>query len=97
MKAGYLFIHRKHQKYLGFSWPDPVGKLKYYIFKGLSFGLDLAPYIFTKVFRVLGCYWRSKGVWPYIWRMDGYGRRPLWSANVILLLLLLLGRVLECT
>jgi hypothetical protein len=36
------------------------GYTKYYFSKVIPFGLAPAPYVFTKVFRVLVCFWRSK-------------------------------------
>ena len=54
LKSGYhhLDILEGHQKYLGFSWCIS-GMQRYFVFTVLVFGLATAPFIFTKVVKVL--------------------------------------------
>ena len=53
LTSGYhhIEIHPEHEKYLGFHWLFKYGKLKYFVFNVLPFGLSSACYIFTKVLR----------------------------------------------
>ena len=59
LKSGYhhIDVAPHHRKYLGFEWGG-----KFYTFAVLPFGLSSAPYVFTKVMRVLVQLWRSKGL-----------------------------------
>ena len=63
LKSGYhhIDILQEHQAILGFSWVVN-GVRKFSVFTVLHFGLSSAPYIFTKVVRVLVRYWRSHAV-----------------------------------
>ena len=60
LKSGYyhIDINKNFQKYLGFSWIID-GKLRHFIFTVLPFGLNSAPFLFTKVVRPLVKYWRK--------------------------------------
>lgn len=73
MKSGYhhVPIHPDFRSYLGFAWPDKTGAIKYYAFNALPFGLNVAPYIFTKIFRPLLALWRSKGIDCALYLDDG--------------------------
>ena len=73
-QSGYhhIDIFEEHWIYLGFSWTTN-GVTSYYCFVVLPFGLSTAPYIFTKVRRVLVKYWRSNGVKIVIFIDDGIG------------------------
>ena len=77
MKSGYhhIDIFEPHQEYLGFSW-EVNGVTKYYVFCVLPFGLGSAPYIFTKVMRVLVKFWRTKGICITVYIDDGIGVDP---------------------
>lgn len=79
MKAGYhhIAIHPDHRRFLGFSWKFPDGKVKYFTFNVLPFGLSSAPYIFTKLFRPLLAYWRANQVECALYLDDGL----LWAAS----------------
>ncbi len=72
MKSGYhhIEIAPEHRKYLGFSWFF-AGKLWYFVFNVLPFGLSLAPLLFTKVMRVPVLYWRQKGFKIVLYLDDG--------------------------
>ena len=48
----HIDIDENDQKYLGFSWKIG-GKIRYFMFAVLPFGLCSAPFIFTKVMRSL--------------------------------------------
>ena len=63
VKQGYhhIDIFESHQKYLGFAW-EIDGKLRFFAFTVLLFGLSTAPFLFTKVTRVLIKHWRSLAV-----------------------------------
>ena len=68
IKSGYHHINilEAHQKYLAFAW-DFEGVTKYFVFTALVFGLASAPFVFTKVVKVLIKYWRASGI-----RIFGY-------------------------
>src|SRR5438067_2250449 len=51
----HVNIKSKCRSYLGFQWEE-----KYYVFTVLPFGLSTAPYVFTKIIRVLVRKWRSE-------------------------------------
>uniref|UniRef100_A0A8R1YX06 Reverse transcriptase domain-containing protein n=1 Tax=Pristionchus pacificus TaxID=54126 RepID=A0A8R1YX06_PRIPA len=55
LKSGYRGI--RFQKVHGFTW-----KGQNYRTKALPFGLNCAPWVFTKVFRTLVIRWRSMGI-----------------------------------
>ena len=54
-------INKAYHKYLSFSWSDN-GVIKYHVFTVLAFGLVTAPFVFTKVVKVLIGYWRGCGI-----------------------------------
>ena len=68
LKSGYhrINIAEEHHKYLCFSWEG-----KFFSFTVLPFGLSSAPYIFTKVVRVLVKFWRASGVRCMMYFDDG--------------------------
>ena len=63
LKSGYhhLDILESNQKYLGFSWIIE-GIERFFVFTLLVFGLASAPFIFTKVVRVLIRHWRGMAI-----------------------------------
>ena len=63
IKSGYHHINilEAHQKYLASAW-DFEGVTKYFVFAVLVFGLASAPFVFTKVGKVLIKYWRAAGI-----------------------------------
>ena len=73
-KSGYhhIDIFPEHWTFLGFSWTKD-GVTFFFCFVVLPFGLSTAPYIFTKVCRVLVKFWRSNGVKIVIFIDDGIG------------------------
>ena len=74
LKSGYhhIDILQEHQTFLGLSWVVN-GVRKFFVFTVLPFGLSSAPYIFTKVVRVLVRYWRSHAVRITVYLDDGLG------------------------
>ena len=72
LKSGYhhIDILQEHQTFLGLSWVVN-GVRKFFVFTVLPFGLSSAPYIFTKVVRVLVRYWRSHAVRITVYLDDG--------------------------
>ena len=74
LKSGYhhISIHSPHKKFLGFSWTFE-GKVRYYAFSCLPFGLSVAGHVFSKVLRPLVKYWRSKGFRMIVYLDDGWG------------------------
>ena len=54
-------ILESHQKYLGFAW-EIDGKLRFFVFTVLVFGLSTAPFLFTKLITVLIKHWRSLAI-----------------------------------
>ena len=63
LRHGYhhIDIFPEHQTYLGFSW-FYEGKLRYFVFTVLPFGLSVAPYCFTKIVRALVKFWSFNGI-----------------------------------
>ena len=59
IKSGYhhVLIFLAHQTFLDFSW-FYKGRIRYFCFKVLPFGLASAPYMLTKIFRPLAAFWR---------------------------------------
>ena len=47
----HINIHPDFYQYLGFHWTFPDGKVRYYVYTVLVFGLSPASYVFTKVMR----------------------------------------------
>lgn len=72
LKSGYhhLGIFPEHQKYLGFSWLFN-GKICYFKFTVLPFGLSSACSIFTKLLKPLVSKWRGEGINIVLYLDDG--------------------------
>ena len=68
LKSGYHHVEvtQAHRKYLGFEWNG-----RYFQFSVLPFGLSSAPYVFSKLMRVLVRRWRSKGLKAIMYLDDG--------------------------
>lgn len=77
LKSGYhhVDISPDHQKYLGFAWPFN-GRLRYFTFTVLPFGLSSACFCFTKLMRPLVRRWRSMGHVSFVYLDDGFGSQP---------------------
>ena len=77
IKSGYhhVLIFPPHQTFLGFSW-FYQGKVRYFCFRVLPFGLCSAPFVFTKIFRPLVAYWRRDGIHIVVYLDDGLGEGP---------------------
>ena len=73
LKSGYhhIEIAQEHQNYLGFKWFNAEGTITTYVFCVLPFGLSTAPYVFTKVTRVLLRRWRELGIRCQLYMDDG--------------------------
>ncbi len=72
LKSGYhhIEIYSGHQTYLGFTWEFGNSNItKYYKFTGLS----TAPYIFTKMLKLLQKHWRYQGICLALFLDDGWG------------------------
>ena len=67
----HLNIFPEQQSYLGFSWVMLDGNTQLFMFTVLPFGLSLAPYIFTKLFRPLVKHWRSQSIHSVVYLDDG--------------------------
>ena len=72
-------------KYLGFHWCFPNGKIKYFIFNVLPFGLSSACYIFTKLLRPFVKKWRSESIKAIIFIDDGIcgGKGFNYTENIV--------------
>ncbi|XP_033761087.1 uncharacterized protein LOC117342901 [Pecten maximus] len=68
----HVDIFERHTKFLGFSW-RLGGKVQFFKFKVLPFGLSSACYIFTKLTRPLIKKWRSEGKEVLMYLDDGLG------------------------
>ena len=83
----HLDIFPEHRKFLGFSWKFE-GKLRYFHFNVLPFGMTSAPYIFTKLTRPLIAKWRGEGKNVLMYLDDGFcchtdfNTSCLWSTEV---------------
>ena len=60
LKSGYhhVDINEAFQTYLGFSWKID-GKVRHFVFTVLTFGLNSAPFLFTKIVRLFVKYCRK--------------------------------------
>ncbi|XP_071149234.1 uncharacterized protein [Mytilus edulis] len=74
LKSAYhhIEIFSEHKTYLGFAW-EISGKISYYVFNVLPFGISTAGYIFTKVTRQVVQYFRQKGIKIIMYLDDGIG------------------------
>ena len=74
LKSGYhhVSINRNFVKFLGFSWVFN-GKVRYFVFQVLPFGIKSASHCFTKLLRPLVKYWRAKGFCIVVYLDDGWG------------------------
>ena len=74
IKSGYhhIDILPEHQKYLGFKW-EIEGEWRYFVFTVFVFGLSSAPFILTKVVRVLLKHWRSQAIRIFEFIDDVFG------------------------
>ena len=74
IKSGYhhIDILEVHQKYLGFSW-EFDGKIRYFVFTVLVFGLATAPFVFTKVVCVLIKHWHTLAIRIFAFIDDVFG------------------------
>ena len=72
LKSGYhhVDIYEPHQKYLGFAW-ETEGKVSYFVFAVMPFGLSSACYTFTKLLRLLIKYWQGLGLRAVVYLDDG--------------------------
>ncbi len=72
LSSGYHHcdIHEDFVKYLGFAW-EFDGRMRYFAYAVLPFGLSSAPFIFTKLLRPIVGYWRSKGIRAVMYLDDG--------------------------
>ena len=66
-------IFREHRKFLAFSWVFDAGIVRYFQFAVLPFGLSSAPYLFTKLFRLLIKMWRCHRIPIVVFLDDGLG------------------------
>ena len=73
-KSGYhhLDIFAGHTAFLGCLF-QLEGKLRYFKFTVLPFGLATGPYVFTKIQRPLVKHWRSRGFRIFTYLDDGAG------------------------
>ncbi|XP_033732588.1 uncharacterized protein LOC117322003 [Pecten maximus] len=74
LKSAYhhIEIFPEHRTYLGFSYVVN-GKMSYYVFNVLPFGIATAGYVFTKVLREVVKHVRSKGYKLVMYLDDGIG------------------------
>ena len=89
IKSAYhhVEIFEPHRTYLGFQWCYH-GKLTYFMFNVLPFGLSTAPYIFTKLLKPAVSHWRSSGIKVCMFLDDGLAgnsslESTLTDANVV--------------
>ena len=75
IRQGYhhIEINRTQTKFLGFSWVDKKGQVRYYVFLVLGFGITSGPFLFTKIMRVLIKHWRRHSIKIACFIDDGAG------------------------
>ena len=73
IESGYhhIDIHPSSRKFLGFSFVWPDGRVRYFVFNVLPFGLSSACYVFTKMFRPFVRRWREFGQAALMYIDDG--------------------------
>ena len=73
LTSGYhhIDIHPDYHAYLGFHWEFKSGKIRYFQFTVLPFGLCSAGYVFTKLLRPFVKRWRGKGMKAIVYLDDG--------------------------
>lgn len=71
-RKGYHHVSMspESQKFLGFTW-DYLGQKRFFKFTVLPFGLSIAPWLFTKLFRPLVKRWRTRGIGVVLYLDDG--------------------------
>ena len=63
LKAGYHHVDiPAHQSFLGFSFPDHTGRVRYFQFRVMPFGLGPPGFVFTKLLRALIKIWRTNSI-----------------------------------
>ncbi|XP_066927319.1 uncharacterized protein [Clytia hemisphaerica] len=72
LKSGYHHVPINHifRTFLGFAW-EFDGKMQFFVFKVLPFGLNIACLVFTKLMRQLVKRWRSMGIKCAMYLDDG--------------------------
>ena len=85
--SGYhhIDIYNDHQEILGVAWPF-CGKLRFFSFKVLFFGLSSACFCFTKLLRPLFKRWRSMSrcCFGFLDGISGHSERVSASAATLL-------------
>ena len=98
LTSGYhhVPINEEFQTFLGFAW-EFDGITKYFIFRVLPFGLNIACWVFSKLMRQLVKKWRKQGIKSIMYIDDGISGeksyqkmieirkiilRDLWSAGL---------------
>ena len=74
---------KAHHKYLSFSWSEN-GVIKCYVFTVLEFSLATAPFVFTKVVKVLVGYWRGCDIHIFRFIVDFFGNESTYHQTAIL-------------
>lgn len=84
LKSAYhsIDINQGSRSWLGFSL-QADGKVKYYVFNSLPFGLATAGHIFSKVLRVVVKFWRANGHKIIMFLDDGIGGSTRFSQAIL--------------
>ena len=74
LKSAYhhIDIFEEHRQFLGFSW-NYKGKIKYFVYNVLAFGIATAGFIFSKVTREVVKHFRTLGIKIIMYLDDGLG------------------------
>jgi len=77
LESGYhhVDIYSGHWKFWGFAWPF-CGKLRFFSFKVLPFGLSSACFCFTKLLCLLVKHWRSMSHCCFVFLDNGISGHP---------------------
>ena len=84
LKSAYhsICINSSSRTLLGFSI-TVGGKVRYYVFNCLPFGLSTAGHIFSKVLRVVVQYWRANGHKIIMFLDDGIGGSKMYEKALL--------------
>ena len=69
-------VHEQFQKNFGFQFINPAGEWKYYVYKVLPFGLNMAVSLVTNIFKPFKAYLNSLNITNFIYIDDGFIINP---------------------
>ena len=67
----HVNVAKEHRKYLGFSLPDETGKVRFYIFNVMVYGMSPAAWVLTALTKPLMMHLHKRGIRSTIYIDDG--------------------------